>query len=140
MKRKRSFHKDLLASCAHVGPDDGLDPRTSFRTGTARPTNRKALQLCREVMRTVSYALAWELGDDLLNSLVVEAVVPAPNSSRLLVTVYQWPSARAALPEEVLARLHQYAGRLRTAVAADVHRRRVPELTFRLNMGKAAEW
>jgi ribosome-binding factor A len=139
MKRKRTFHKDLRASCADVGPDDGLDPRTSFREGTARPANRKALQLCREVMRTLSYALAWELGDELLSTLLVEAVVPAPNSSRLLVTVYQPPSPEAVPPEQVLACLHQYAGRLRASVAAAVHRRRVPELTFRLNMGRVAE-
>ena len=50
--------------------------------------NRKALQLCGEVGRTLSQVLAWESGDDLLRDVVVDSVTPAPDSSRLLVIVY----------------------------------------------------
>jgi ribosome-binding factor A len=139
MKRKKSFRKDPFASCADLGPDDGVDPRTFFHKGARKKTNRKALQLCSEVARTLSCALAWGIGDGLLSNLLVESVVPAPDSSRLLVTVCWQPSAEIVPPEGVLERLHQYTGRLRAEVAAAVHRRRVPDLAFRLEMAKEVD-
>src|SRR5437660_11636997 len=65
---------------ADVGPEDGLDPRDFFRREPPRRTNRKALQLCRQVERTLGFVLAGECGDDLLRELCVVSVVPAPNS------------------------------------------------------------
>lgn len=124
MKRKPS-RKDLLLSCESIGPEDGLDPKTFFRSGSFKRTNRKALQLCGEVARTIGYALAWELGDDLLGQAHVVAVTPAPDSTRLLVRVATSDDADA-----VLSRLLKVAGRLRTRVAQSIHRRRTPELTF----------
>jgi len=60
----------------------------------------------------------------------VVSVDPAPNTSRLLVTVV------ADLPDDqvdrqtILDRLNQQAGRLRCEVAASIHRRRAPALAF----------
>jgi ribosome-binding factor A len=130
MKRKQPSRKDFLSSCSEVGPEDGADPRIYFRKRSETKLNRKALQLCSEVARVLSYVLAWELGDELLSSLCVESVVPAPDSSRLLVTVSVAAPPDANLIEEVLARLRQITGRLRAEVATAIHRRRVPELTF----------
>lgn len=53
-------------------------PKLDFRTGSFKATNRKALQLCREVARTLGHALAWEMGDEVLSGLDVVAVDPAP--------------------------------------------------------------
>src|SRR5262245_49291543 len=99
MKRKQPSRKDLFASCDAPGPDDGADPRVFFRKVSERKVNRKAQQLCREVARMLGHALAWELGDDLLGQLQVEAVVPAPDSSRLLVTV-SWQAAAGLIPAD----------------------------------------
>jgi ribosome-binding factor A len=124
----------MLSSCAEVGPDDGVDARTFFRKPAHRPANRKALQMCGEIARTLSLVLSWESGDDLLRSLTVEAVEPAPNSTRVLITV----SVQIDSPidrSEVLSRLQRSSGRLRTEVAAALHRKRVPELTFRMMEG-----
>jgi ribosome-binding factor A len=128
MKPRKPFRNDILS--ADTAPDDGLDPRYDRRGG--RPVGkRKALQLCREVERTLSAVLAGECGDDLLRDLVVLSVVPAPNAGRLLVTL-ALPASAGVTVEEALRRLLRAAGRLRNEVAAAVHRRKAPELVFRV--------
>jgi ribosome-binding factor A len=131
MKHKKPSRKDLLSACSEIRPEDGLDPRIYFRERAEKKPNRKILQLCSEVAKSVGFALAWEAGDDQLSSLVVEAVVPAPDSGRLLVTV-SFARSQTTRPEELLERLHRVTGKLRAAVAASIHRRRVPELTFQV--------
>ena len=66
------------------------------------------------------------------NPRPVVAVSPAPNSTRLLVTVGAAGAGRIEDVERALERLHQAAARLRTEVAAAITRRRVPELSFRV--------
>jgi len=139
MKRKQPSRKDLLSSCGEIGPDDGVDPRVFFRKASEKKVNRKALQLCGEVARTLGHALAWELGDDLLGQLQVEGVVPAPDSSRLLVTVSMEGAPDTDPPNKVLQRLRQATGRLRAEVATAIHRRRVPDLAFRLELRKEVD-
>ncbi len=89
--------------------------------------NRKALQLCRQVQRALTYALG-DCDDDVLASLYVDSVDPAPNEKHLMVTVS--PLDADVSPEDVLVRLQHVYGKLRSEVAASIHRRRVPELTF----------
>jgi ribosome-binding factor A len=137
MKRKYPSRNDLLSSCSDIGPDDGVEPRTYFRQSPDnKPHNRKALQLCGEVFRALSHSLAWELGDATLSELCVEAVVPAPNSTHLLVIVSLPDGVDPAIVRE---RLQRYMGRLRAEVAAAIHRRRVPELTFQIERRKEAD-
>jgi ribosome-binding factor A len=138
MKRKKASRKDLLSSCAEIGPDDNVDPRTFFQKRATNKTNRKALQLCSEVAKTVSYALAWELGDDVLGRLQVESVVPAPDSTHLLITV-SLTEPSELVTEDILKRLRHVTGKLRALVAASIHRRRVPDLAFHLTMGKEVD-
>jgi ribosome-binding factor A len=134
MKRKKPSRKDFLSSCSEVGPDDGADPRTFFRKTSEKKLNRKALQLCSEVAKSLRSSLAWELGDDLLSELLVESVVPAPDSTRVLVTVSLLAPAGTIQPADVLERLRQFTGRLRAQVGAAIHRRRVPELSYRVEV------
>jgi ribosome-binding factor A len=99
------------------------------RTGSHKDS-RKAKQLCRQVAETLDLVLSGDSRDELLQSLHVLSVVPAPNSSRMLVTV------SADLPPEdynrrkILERLDEQTGRLRAEVAASIHRKRVPSLVF----------
>jgi ribosome-binding factor A len=132
MKRKQPSRRDLLSSCAEPGPDDGIDPRIYFRKTSEKKPNRKALQLCAEAARALGHALAWEVTDDLLGRLQVESVVPAPDSSRLLVVVSLRARPGTITPDEVLERLRQVTGRLRAEVAAAVCRRKAPELAFQV--------
>jgi ribosome-binding factor A len=128
MRFRRISRKELLSSCAAIGPEDGSDPRDFFAKPPGKVTNRKALQLCGQVERTLSLVL-WECSDDVLRELAVEAVQPAPTSVRLLVTL----SAPDGVDEQTaLRRIEKASGLLRHEVAAAIHRRKAPELTFRV--------
>jgi ribosome-binding factor A len=89
----------------------------------------KDLQLCRQVQDALSLALA-DIDDPLLDELILESVTPAPNASRVEVTFV--PSRIDLDVEAALERLNAVAGELRTEVASEVSRRRVPELVFRI--------
>jgi hypothetical protein len=67
----------------------------------------------------------------MLRDLGVVSVQPAPDESRLLVTV--GPTLPGPCePAEVSARLQKALGKLRSEVAATIHRKKVPELAFRV--------
>jgi ribosome-binding factor A len=93
--------------------------------------------LCRQVAEALDWVLYGDIPDDLLRSLRVAAVEPAPYSSRLLVTVVTDLPPEEADPQMILVRLQQHAGRLRCEVAASINRRKVPTLAFQV-MSKAA--
>ena len=91
----------------------------------------KDLQVCRQVFDALTYALA-ELDDPVIDELVLASVTPAPSAARVLVTMV--PSRDGVDPDAALARLHEAEPELREEVAAEVTRRRVPELAFRIGM------
>lgn len=93
------------------------------------PRGHKDLQVCRQVYDALSFALA-ELDDPLIDELVLVEVTPAPSAARVQVTLA--PSHARIDRDAALARLREYADELREEVAAEVSRRRVPELAFRI--------
>lgn len=97
------------------------------RRRSSEAIDRKSLQLCRQVERTLHQALA-DAADDMLRDLSVESVQPAPSSRRLLVVVS--PLAGEITSEDAIQRLQQAAGYLRSCVASAINRRRTPELEF----------
>lgn len=132
MTFRKRIHRDQRLLSSDVGPEDGIDPRYLPRyPGRRGAPGRKSLQLCEQVAQTLSGVLG-ECDDDVLRDLLVTSVVPAPDASRLLVTLTAAPSASSLDIAEVLQRLEQQRARLRAEVAAAIHRRRVPELTYRL--------
>ncbi len=105
----------------------------SFRTGSRNHRdNRKARQLCRQVAETLDLVLSGDSCDELIQSLSVVSVEPAPNASRLLVIVSADLPAEQFDGQEIMQRLTAQAGRLRSEVAATIHRKKVPLLTFHL--------
>jgi ribosome-binding factor A len=132
MTFRRVSRKDLLAACDCIGPEDGIDPRLDRRAGPAKVANRKALQLCGQVSRTLALVLSGESGDDVLRDLLVESVVPFPTSARLLVTVCRTAVEPSVTEADVLWRLERARGRLRCEIAAAVHRRKIPDVLFRV--------
>ncbi|MFO1064699.1 MAG: hypothetical protein U0892_12620 [Pirellulales bacterium] len=94
--------------------------------------DRKARQLCRQVERVVGLVISGELDDDLLRNLMVISVDPAPYTTHLLVTL----TTDGPVTEEQLIAMNQRAfqvsGRIRTAVAEAVQRRKAPQLTLRI--------
>ena len=115
---------------AESGPDDGIDPKLLFRAPPRRD-DRHVRRLCSQVRESLSFALAGACSDDVLQSLWVVGVDPAPDATRLQVTVCAGGDD-APDPGVVHAKLAAVAGLLRAEVAASIHRRRAPELAFRV--------
>ncbi len=125
--------KRLRSLCAEVHPDDGADPRVFFRKDGSRGKPRhKARQLCQQVLEILDGLLAGQSGDDRLLDLAVVAVEPAPDASRLLVTVTPRPSAVPPDPLAILASLDRASGWLRSEVASEITRKRAPLLAYRV--------
>ncbi|MBI1830959.1 MAG: hypothetical protein HYR84_05850 [Planctomycetes bacterium] len=123
MASRRFSRKPPTTLCTDWSAEDGIDLRHLPRPTMAKGSNRKALQLCRQVERVLSVCLEGEI----LRDLTVQTVVPAPDSTRLLVRfIYHGAEPLA----NVLATLHACCPRLRAEVAASIHRRKTPELTF----------
>lgn len=127
-KRKRA---QMLAHCNELGPDDGLDPRDFFQSGRKRGKSlHRSQQLFRQVAETLDLVLSGETHDELLQSLRVVSIAPAPDASRLLVAVSSDLPATEFDRTAIESQLAQHAGRLRCAVAAAITRRKTPLLTF----------
>ena len=120
------FHKPLrkLADCHRDG--DGLDPKYD-RDGPSKVENRKCLQLCGQAQEALTLALA-DCRDNSLTGCTVLSVEPWPDSSRLLVTVV--PNDDNTLPA-----LEGAKGWLRSQIAQAIHRRKTPDLVFKLCSG-----
>ena len=136
MKNKQPSREDLLALCAQLREEDGLDPRIERRREQSRDARRRASndnpkqrQLCRVARDVLALILAGEAKDDRLRTLEVRAVTPGANG-HLVVTVGPVPHAPDLDPHQVLPRLVALRPYLRQELAAAVKRRRIPELDF----------
>lgn len=130
-KRQRPSRSTVEDLRSEPGPEDGIDPREMLRQGARKKGGRKTHQLCAQVAEALHYAFASVCNDDVLRELGVVSVQPAPDESRLLATVA--PTLPGPCdPAEVMARLERAMGKLRTEVAAAIHRKKVPQLTFRV--------
>jgi ribosome-binding factor A len=129
-KRSRNRgHRPLVDPLFAEELESGRGFSSSGRSGRRSSENHKTLALCRQAQRALSLSLGGECGDDVLNSLYVEAVQPAPDATHLLVRVVV--PARVGVPiSEVLTRLERVRGLLRAAVAQAITRKRAPELSF----------
>ncbi|NNJ27530.1 hypothetical protein [Alienimonas chondri] len=97
-----------------------------------RTPDRKTLQLCGQVRKTLDYVLSGETGDDLLRQLYVADVMPAPDASRLLATLAPIDPGSDLDAGAVLEKLGYAQPQLRSAVARAINRKKVPDLTFTL--------
>jgi ribosome-binding factor A len=66
----------------------------------------------------------------MIEELSLASVIPAPNAARVLVTLV--PSRDGIDPAAALERLQGAMSGLREEVAAELTRKRVPELVFRI--------
>jgi hypothetical protein len=129
MKRNQSSKKRTQPLCSELGPYDGIDPRDLLREAVRKKGGRKTLQLCGQVAEALNYAFASLCNDDVLRELSVVAVQPAPDESRLLVTIA--PTLPGPCdPAQILTRVHRVLGTLRSEVASSIHRKKVPDLAF----------
>ena len=99
---------------------------------TPQRPDRKTMQLCSQVQRTLDQVLSGELDDDRLRDVYVVQVTPAPDANCLLVTVAPLGFAKDFRPDEVMARLAANSGRMRSELARAINRKKTPELLFRV--------
>jgi ribosome-binding factor A len=128
---KKPSRREIQKWVTEIGPGDGSDPRFDSRGRSGPVRNRKTLQLCAQVERTLASVLA-ESTDEWLRDLWVVAVEPAPNETRLLVTLQRAPSGTDRDPAELFTHVLHAAAKLRAEVASAIHRRKTPELAYRL--------
>jgi|GEM_PF-1173376 len=134
MKSRRELLLERMRELvAEVGDGDGIPSRLDKRRERQdqkrqKKGRRKTRQLCGQVARILNIELPMS-ADPLLHGLWVEVVEPAPDTSRLRVTVR--PAAVDDVsPDLRLARLEAARGRLRTAVAEAITRKKSPDLCF----------
>jgi ribosome-binding factor A len=131
MNPRKPSRKAMRRLCGHTGPEDGVDPKELARQyRVARPGGRKTSQLCHQIAETIDEVLA-EQPDDVIRDLTVVNVEPAPDESRLLVTVAPNAVALPIDPITVIRHLDEAVGRIRTEVSAAITRRKTPSLEFR---------
>jgi ribosome-binding factor A len=126
--------KDEQWPCDDVREGDGKDPRFDTDNAPSKSVaNRKARQLCAQVATAIGLALG-ESHNDSLRDLYVESVIPAPDSTQLLVTLVQHQDFNRyttyASADEILVAVHGASGWIRTEVANAISRKRVPQLKF----------
>lgn len=92
-----------------------------------RGPSRHTMQLCSQVERELAYIFG-ECHDDVIQGLYVQQVQPAPDASRLLVTVM--PMDPAITPIQAIEHLATASSFIRSEIAQSIHRKRAPELTF----------
>lgn len=111
-----------------------VSARVIHRSSTSihKKSDRKAMQLCRQVRRAVEHALGSRPLIDQLPDCLVIAVLPAPHTAQLLIQVAVPASLALEQAEEMLAILRAANGAIRSEVARAIHRRKTPSLLFQI--------
>ena len=100
------------------------------RHAGSQTVDRKAMQLCSQVR----YALEYVINDVLKGEygLTVTDVVPAPNTSHLLVFVQSFEELSFDESVQLESELNSHSKNLRSVVSESIHRRKTPGLSFQL--------
>lgn len=99
------------------------------RNRTSR--NRHQFRLSRQVEQVLSLALGAS-ADARLRDLVVHSVVPSADGARMVVRVVLSSDASFESIERAYLALGAARAWLRQQVAADIHRKRTPDLEFQV--------
>jgi ribosome-binding factor A len=132
MKRDRWSRRAHDRMRADPTSDDEIDPTTFFDNRSKKRTDVKTLRLCGEVAKAISMVFSGGCRDAVLQALGVCSVTPAPDASRLLVTVYSEDPGAILDPTVVIDHLQGARGLLTAEISAAIQRKRAPELIFRM--------
>lgn len=94
------------------------------------PDDRKSLQLCSQIRWALEYEINTNL--DSHESVTVCEVLPAPNTSHLLVIVEPLEEGSWEQAAAIECKIATQANALRALVASSIQRRKTPSLTFRV--------
>jgi ribosome-binding factor A len=93
--------------------------------------DRKGAQLCAQVRRALEYIVPDALADTQFDAIVLE-VRPAPNPSNLVVIVQSTVVLNEDEQRSLQEVLSNRIGRIRTAIAESIHRRKAPTISIYL--------
>ena len=109
MNTSKHQRDKLLALCGQLHDDDGVDSRRFFgNAGNQDKQDRKPQQLCSQIRHTIALVLSGDFGDEMLHNLQVVQVTPAPDSTRVLVTLTTDAGPQPAMADDILRRLAGY--------------------------------
>ncbi len=133
MNRSKNARDAWRSLCADLREDDGTDPRkTDSQPHDNHP--RIAGRLCKQVERIIQLALQGS-ADDQLRELPVTGVEPAPDLTRLQVSL----DCSAVAMQDIAPlrdKLARFAGFVRSEIAREINRKRTPALVFVLMPGR----
>ncbi len=96
-----------------------------------RKQHRKTYQLCAQAQKALQSALA-ESESELLKTCYVEVVLPAPGPKKLLVLLHSFELDLSEYHDALLNALAEEKSPLRTAIAAEICRKKAPDICFEL--------
>ena len=114
------------------------EARFFFDLESVRPDHR-VRSLCRQALEAVSLALADADLDERLEGSWVVSVDPGPGPERLLVSIALPSGSSGTKAEGALQALVEKRPWLRSELAQAIHRKRVPDLAFRVVMDPEAK-
>ena len=97
--------------------------------------HRKLAQLCAQVAEVASLALGASR-DARLNQLLVHSVEASPDGARLFVNVVPSDVGDIASLEALMDALEAARPWLRGQIAAEIHRKRTPDIRFQIVLGR----
>ncbi len=126
------FSRVSLVDMKHSNRKSQVEqPEESLAQNTPeRHVDRKAMQLCSQIRYSLEYAMNTALKGEY--GLTVLEVVPAPNTSHLLVFVQSFDELSFDQSVNLEAELKRLKTTLRTAVSESIHRRKTPGLSFQI--------
>lgn len=114
--------------CHELREDDGIDPKDLKKHPRAdRPSRQGAL--CKQIERSLQLALAG-CADEAIRELVVLGAEPTAGANRVVVRVALASDVPGVDEPTLRARLDRLRGYLRSQIARDLTRKRVPDLGF----------
>ena len=130
---------EILEFCDELRDDDGVSPQelAKQKQATERKHNRgkpnhHARQLCKQVYHAIDEAIACDCGDPVLDDLRAVWVRPAGKGSNKLEVTFTTSETDLNRVAGMHEALQNVSGILRSAAAASITRKRVPQLTFRI--------
>jgi len=109
-----------------------VDPAVLFGEVMPAQTRRKLDQLSRQVEERLALVLGGEVDDPHVSALTLLGVEPEPGSGHLVVVLALPVGAGAGEAQIVMRRLEALRSYLRSEIAGAIHRKRTPNLVFRV--------
>jgi ribosome-binding factor A len=130
-RRRGASAKTEYPQSAQSLPGD-VDPAALFGAAMPAQARRKLDQLSRQVEERLALVLGGEIDDPHVSALTLLGVEPEPGSGNLVVVLALPVGAGGGEAQLVMRRLDALRPYLRSEIAGAIHRKRTPNLVFRL--------